>query len=148
MRLHGWFERGGVRFVCVDWGPANKAESTPDLPAFLDAALAGGPAIILMHHHVAPMGHARLDALIADDVAAFAERLAGREVLAILAGHTHATYERSLAGVPVYGLRSTCFQFAPLPGDGPLLRCLLPPHYRIVTVAGGALTTEVVEVPL
>jgi Icc protein len=145
-RLHAWFEWGGVRFVCVDWGPGNKAESTPDLPAFLDAALGSGPAVILMHHHVAPMGIARLDALIADDVAAFADVVARRNVLAILAGHTHATYERSIAGVPIYGLRSTCFQFAPVEGE--LLRCLQPPHYRVVTIEGRTLTSEIVEVPL
>jgi len=145
-RLNARFERSGVRFVCVDWGPANKAEAPPDLPGFLDAALDGTPAVILMHHHVAPLGHARLDALLPDDVAAFAERIAGRGVLAILSGHTHATFERELAGVPVLGLRSTCFQFAPI--DGPLLRCLQPPHYRIVTIEGGALRSEIVEVPL
>ncbi len=146
LRTQAWFERGGVRFVCVDWGPANKAEAAPDLPGFLEAALDGTPAVILMHHHVAPLGHTRLDALIADDVAAFAERIAGRGVLAILSGHTHATFERELAGVPVLGLRSTCFQFAPV--EGPLLRCLQPPHYRIVTIEGGALRSEIVEVPL
>jgi Icc protein len=145
-RLHGWFERGGVRFVCLDWGPGNKAEPTPDLPAFLEEALDGTPAVILMHHHVAPMGIARLDALIADDVAAFAERASGRNLLAILSGHTHATFTTSLAGVPVYGLRSTCFQFAPVEGE--LLRCLQPPHYRIVTIDEGALSSEIVEVPL
>jgi 3',5'-cyclic AMP phosphodiesterase CpdA len=145
-RTQAWFERGGVRFVCVDWGPANKAEATPDLPAFLEAALDGTPAVLLMHHHVAPMGHARLDALIADDVAAFAERIRGRGVLAILSGHTHASFERELAGVPVLGLRSTCFQFAPL--EGPLLRCLQPPHYRIVTIEHDTLRSEIVEVPL
>lgn len=144
-RLHTWFERGGVRFVCVDWGPANKAEATPT--PFLDEALATDlPKVMLMHHHVAPMGIARLDRLIADDVGVFAARVAGRGVLAILAGHTHATYERELAGIPVYGLRSTCFQFAPVEGE--LLRCLQPPHYRVVTIAQGALTTEIVEVPL
>lgn len=145
-RLHARFERGGVRFVCVDWGAANKAESTSDLPAFLEAALDGAPAVILMHHHVALMGHARLDALVPDDVTAFAERIAGRGVLAILSGHTHATFERELAGVPVLGLRSTCFQFAPI--EGPLLRCLQPPHYRVVSIEGGALRSEIVEVPL
>lgn len=146
LRLHGRFDRGGVRFVCVDWGPGNKAESTPELPALLDEALDGTPAVILMHHHVVPMGHGRIDALIADDVADFASRVAGRNVLAILSGHTHASFERELAGVPALGLRSTCFQFAPL--EGPLLRCLQPPHYRVVTVEGGALTSELVEVPL
>jgi Icc protein len=145
-RLHASFERGGVRFVCVDWGAANKAQSSPDLPGFLEAVLDGTPAVILMHHHVVPMGHPHLDALIPDDVAVFAERVAGRGVLAILSGHTHATFERELAGVPILGLRSTCFQFAPT--EGPLLRCLQPPHYRVVSIAGGALRSEIVEVPL
>lgn len=145
-RLNAWFERGGVRFVCVDWGPANKAHASPGLPAWLDAALGAGPSVILMHHHVAPSGLARLDTMIADDVADFAGRLAGRGVLAILSGHTHATFESGIAGVPVYGLRSTCFSFAPSGGE--LLRCLLPPHYRIVTIDGEALSTEIVEVPL
>lgn len=145
-RLHGSFERGGVRFVCVDWGPANKAESTPELPGFLDAALDGTPAVLLMHHHVVAMGHSRIDALIPDDVDAFAARIAGRGVLAILSGHTHATFERELAGIPVLGLRSTCFQFAPI--EGPLLRCLQPPHYRVVTVENTTLTSQIVEVPL
>jgi 3',5'-cyclic AMP phosphodiesterase CpdA len=146
-RLQGWFERGGIRFVCVDWGPGNKAVSSPDQGAFLDATLGGGPTIVLMHHHVTPVGHGRLDQLIADDVASFAERIAGRGVLAILSGHTHATFESRLAGVSVYGLRSTCFQFATHSQDE-LLRCLQPPHYRVITIADGALTSEVVEVPL
>jgi Icc protein len=145
-RLHACFECGGVRFVCVDWGPANKAEASPDLPGFLDAALDGTPAVILMHHHVVAMGHSRIDSLIADDAAAFAERIAGRGVLGILSGHTHATFEGELAGIPVLGLRSTCFQFAPI--EGPLLRCLQPPHYRIVTVESGTLSSQIVEVPL
>lgn len=145
-RLHGWFERGGVRFVCADWGAASKAQLTPDLAAFLKEALGAGPTVLLMHHHITPIGLGPIDELIADDLAAFAELIAGREPLAILAGHTHATYERSFAGVPVYGLRSTCFQFTL--AEGELLRCLQSPHYRIVTIDGGALTTEIVEVPL
>lgn len=146
-RLQGWFERGGVRFVCVDWGGENKATPAPGLAGYLDQALDGTPAVLLMHHHVATMGHPRLDTLIADEVGDFAAQIAGRGVLAILSGHTHATFERSLAGVPVFGLRSTCFQFAPGENNS-LLRCLQPPHYRIVTIADGALSTEVVEVML
>jgi 3',5'-cyclic-AMP phosphodiesterase len=146
-RLQGWFEQGGVRFVCVDWGGENKATPAPGLAEYLNLALDGTPAVLLMHHHIAPMGHPRLDALIADEVAEFADRIAGCGVLAILSGHTHATFERSLAGMPAFGLRSTCFQFAPGPGDS-LLRCIQPLHYRVVTIADGALTTEVVEVSL
>ncbi|NJN17756.1 MAG: hypothetical protein HC822_16540 [Oscillochloris sp.] len=146
-RLHTWFEHGGVRFVCVDWGAENKARSTPEMTTFLDQALGcEQPVVFLMHHHVAAIGHSRLDRLIADDIDAFAAQIAGRNILAILAGHTHATYERSIVGIPVYGVRSTCFQFAEVEGE--LLRCLLPPHYRIVTIENGTFSTELVEVPL
>jgi len=145
-RLNGWFDLGGVRFVCVDWGPENKAQATAELQEVLEQGLDGRPAIVLMHHHVTPMGHPRLDTMITDDVAGFAALVGGRGVLAILSGHTHATFERELAGVPVLGLRSTCFQFVPI--EGPTLCCLLPPHYRIVTVEDGRLSSTIVEVPL
>jgi hypothetical protein len=39
--------------------------------------------------------------------------------------------------------RSTCFQF--VPADEPLL-CLLPPHYRIITVTNDRLTSQIREV--
>ena len=99
-----------------------------------------------MHHHVTPMGHPRLDTMIADDVADFGARIVGRGVVAILSGHSHATFERELAGVPVWGLRSTCFQFVPI--EGPTLCCLLPPHYRIMTLEDGVLHSTIVEVAL
>lgn len=144
----GWaFERGGVRFIALDWGPRGKAESTPELFAQLAAGLAdGAPSVLFTHHHVVPTGCGWLDALLADDLDRFAAQIAGRGVMAICSGHAHTSYAGALGGVPVYGLRSTCFQFV-LDAAQPL-RCLLPPHYRIVTIADGALSTEIVEVPL
>lgn len=141
------FVHKGVQFVCVDWGSANKAVSSPAMLAHVRRSLATGmPSIILTHHNVTPVGVARLDALAADDVGDFAAALGGGQVLAILAGHTHMTYEALLAGVPVYGLRSTHFSFAQA-GDE-WIYALRPPHYRIVTVTDGALTTEIAEVAL
>jgi len=145
-RLNDWFDHGGLRFICVDWGGENKAQATPELWDVLDRGLDGRPAVILMHHHVTPMGHPRLDTMIADTVADFGARIAGRGVVAILSGHSHATFERELAGVPVWGLRSTCFQFVPI--EGPTLCCLLPPHYRIMTLEDGVLHSTIVEVAL
>jgi 3',5'-cyclic AMP phosphodiesterase CpdA len=140
------FEHRGVRFVILDWGPASKAVASRPLLEHLGAALAdGAPAIVLMHHHAVPVGARWLDELVADDVARFWEAIAGRNVLGVFCGHAHATYETRIAGVPVFGLRSTSFQFALQ--DEPLA-CLLPPHYRVVTVSDGTLATEIVEVPL
>jgi 3',5'-cyclic AMP phosphodiesterase CpdA len=149
-QLHGWFMIGGVRCICLDWGNANQAVATPELYAFLAAALADDtPAILLMHHHIVPMGHPRLDRLLPADVEQFAAQIAERNVLAILSGHTHATFEGRIGATPVYGLRSTCFQFAMQAApDAPLLRCLQPLHYRIVEVADGRLSTSIVEVSL
>ena len=140
------FERGGVRFVCLDWGPGGKAVASREtLDHLADSLRDDRPAVLLMHHHVVPVGSRWIDALIADDLTPFVKLIAGRSILAILSGHAHATYTGELAGVPVYGLRSTCFQFVL---QDELLRCLLPPHYRIVTIDNRALTTEIVEVPL
>jgi Icc protein len=141
------FEHKGVRFACVDWGAANKAVATAEMVAHLAACLADGmPVVVLSHHNVGPVGVARLDALAADDTKGFAEALAGGRVLAVLHGHTHLTVETALAGVKVLGLRSTHFSFAQA-GDE-WLYVLRPPQYRVVTVDGDALSSEVVEVAL
>ena len=141
------FEHKGVRFACVDWGAGNKAASTPEMLAHLAACLEDGtPAVVLSHHNVGPVGMPRLDALAADDAGRFGEVLAGRNVLAVLHGHAHLTVETALAGVKVLGLRSTHFSFAQA-GDE-FLYVLRPPQYRVVTVDGGTLASEVVEVAL
>jgi hypothetical protein len=86
-----------------------------------------------------------MDQFLADDMRPFWQTLAGHNVLGILCGHLHTSYEQLVNNVPVLGLRSTVFQFAVQ--DEPLL-CLLPPQYRLVTVGEGVMTTRVFEVPL
>jgi Icc protein len=145
--MNAAFTHKGIRFACIDWGPSNKAETTPEMLAHLEACLADNtPTIVLSHHNVTPVGLPRLDALAAPDIHRFAELIAGRSVLAILHGHTHLTVENRLADIPVLGLRSTHFSFAQS-GDE-FLYVLRPPQYRVVRVAGTTLTSEVVEVPL
>jgi 3',5'-cyclic-AMP phosphodiesterase len=145
-RLNVSFERNGVRFVCLDWGRDAKAVSTPGLFEFLSAALEDGyPAVILTHHHVAPIGVAWLDDFIADDIDRFWSIVRGKRVLGILAGHVHMTNETVVEGIPVMTLRSTAFQFARQ--DRPLLT-LERPHYRLVTIDGDVLTSKVFEVAL
>jgi len=145
------FIHKGVQFVCVDWGAANKAATTPamldHLAGCLAAPLAGAmPTIVLSHHNVTPVGLPRLDALAADDAHRFADILRTGRVLAVLHGHTHLTVESALAGIPVLGLRSTHFSFAQA-GDE-WVYALRPPHYRVVTVADDTLASTIVEVKL
>jgi 3',5'-cyclic-AMP phosphodiesterase len=140
------FEHQGVRFICLDWGPQGKAVVHRETLDFLaDALPTDRPSVLLMHHHVVPVGSRWLDNLIADDVDRFWESVCGSSVIGIFCGHTHATYEAEVAGIPIFGLRSTTFQFAL---QDELLFCLRPPHYRLVTIRDGRLTTEIFEVPL
>jgi 3',5'-cyclic-AMP phosphodiesterase len=144
-RLHGSFEVGGYQFICLDYGPRGKAEADHSFYAGLAAALARKlPAVLLLHQHVRPLGIDWLDVMVADDVDRLAAQLLGADIRAILHGHTHASYSEHLAGIPSFGLRSTCFQFAP---QERLLRVIESPHYRIVTLSEAGLSTELVEVP-
>jgi 3',5'-cyclic-AMP phosphodiesterase len=140
------FQHKGVQFICLDWGPRPKAVAYPEMLDFLAQALETGlPSILIMHHHLVPIGSRWLDAFIADDIAQFWEIASRQTILGILCGHVHTTYEKVVNGIPIFGLRSTSFPF--VLQDEPL-GCLLPPHYRLVTVEDGALATQVFEVPL
>lgn len=146
--MNGTFVHKGIQFICLDWGPNGKATAHPEMLAFLDQALVSDlPSIIIMHHQVVPIGSRWLDDFIAEGVSRFWEVLHAHphSVLGVFCGHVHTTYEQVVSGIPVFGLRSTSYPFVfqddPLP-------CLLPPHYRLITVEDGALTTQIFEVPL
>ena len=145
--MNAAFMHKGIRFICVDWGGDNKPVAYPPMLEFLAQNLRDRtPSIILMHHALGPVGIPRLDAFLPDELPQFAALIRGSSALAIFHGHFHVTYETTIAGIPVYGLRSTTFSFAP-DGDK-VLFVLRPPHYRIVTVSDGKVTTEIVEVAL
>lgn len=144
--MNSAFVHKGIQFVCLDWGPQTKAIAHAETLDFLARALQTGlPSILVMHHHVVPIGSRWLDAFIADEVDRFWEIVNGRNVMGILCGHTHISYEKIVGNIPVYGLRSTAFPFA---HQDDLLLCLLPPQYRLVTVSDGMLTSRIFEVPL
>jgi Icc protein len=144
--LNASFVHDGVQFVCLDIGPEVKATLHKVTLDFLAQSLqAEMPSILLIHHQVVPVGARWLDKFLADDMEPFWQTLAGHNVLGILCGHLHTTYEQLVNNIPVLGLRSTVFQFALQ--DEPLI-CLLPLQYRLVTVHKGVLTSRVFEVPL
>lgn len=143
---HFAFDRAGTRFIGLDWGPAERAHGDAELFDFLAAQLDDGlPAVLFTHHQVVPTPVTWTDALIAPNVAELWRVVRGKPVLGVFSGHVHHTYETVVEGIPVFGLRATAPQLAPL--DTPLL-CLLPPHYRVVRVRDGVLTTQLHEVPL
>lgn len=146
--MNAAFRHKGVQFVCIDFGAENQAVVYPQTVAFLaDALRAAGPSIILTHHQLVPGGIARLDAFLPADPAPLARALRGRDVLGIFCGHFHLSYEGRFAGVPVYGTRSTTHSFADA-GGGRMHYVIGNPHYRVITVADGRVSTEVVEVTL
>lgn len=141
------FSHKNVQFVCLDWGGENKAFASPEMLAHLEQALASNaPTIILMHHAITPTGIPRLDMFLPQEPSPFNDSIRKKNILGIFHGHFHTTYESQFEDIPVYGLRSTTFSFAP-DGDQ-LLLVLRPPQYRVVHVNGGTLSTEIVEVPL
>jgi 3',5'-cyclic-AMP phosphodiesterase len=140
------FEHKGVQFIFLDMGPEVKAAAHDETIAFLENALRRGlPSVILMHHALIPIGCAWLDAFVADDVARFWQTVAGRPVMGIFCGHNHISYEKTAGGIPVMGLRSTAIPF--VLQDEPLV-ALLPPHYRLVSIHDGVLTSKIFEVEL
>lgn len=141
------FAHKGMRFICIDWGSANKPIATPAMLSFLARSLENrAPAILLMHHALAPVGIPYLDSFLPDDLPAFEAIVRGSSLLAMFCGHFHTTYQTVVGGIPVYGLRSTTFSFA-ADGDQTLF-VLRPPHYRVVTISDRAVATEIVEVAL
>ncbi len=140
------FEHKGVHFIFLDMGPDVKAKAHPETIEFLERHLRQGlPSVLMLHHHLAPIGSAWLDEFIADDVENFWQTVTDQRVMGIFCGHTHVTYEISVRGIPICGVRSTAIPF--VLQDEPLI-ALLPPHYRLVTIRAGVLTSQIYEVPL
>jgi 3',5'-cyclic-AMP phosphodiesterase len=148
--INASFEHKGVQFICLDMGAEPKAMLYRQTLDYLARALNSSlPTIIVTHHHVVPVGARWLDEYIADDIHKFWELLTTsakhKKILGVISAHSHITYERSIEGILVFGLRSTAFPFAPV--DEPLLT-LLPPHYRLFEVKDSKLTSRVFEVAL
>lgn len=136
----------GIQFICLDVGPHSKATAHSETLNFLAQSLnVNLPSIIFMHHQLIEIGSRWLDDFIADEIHKFWEIVIGQNVLGIFCGHIHTTYEKVVNNIPVFGLRSTACSF--VLQDEPLA-CLLPPHYRLVTIQNGILSTQIFEVSL
>lgn len=141
----GW-RVGEVNFAYLDLGRSGRQgvleEASLEL---LDRVLAEGlPTVVVLHHHPLAVGIPWLDAAVPLGIDRLWRRLSGG-VIGVLFGHAHASVERAVRGVPVLGLRSTCFGFAAT--EEPTF-VIQPLHYRLVTVEGGVLSSRRYEVPL
>lgn len=141
------FQHKGVNFVMMDTGPSVQAFIGDETLEFLRQALDTNlPNVLLTHHNVASLHVPLLDDFIAENAQTFCDLLRGKNVLAIISGHLHTTYETMLMDIPVLGLRSTAFQFKV---EERLVMALLPMHYRVVTIDDGMrLSSRIVEVPV
>jgi Icc protein len=142
------FEHKGIQFIFMDWGPESKAMFFPETREFLSQALNSElPSVIVCHQHVKPVGSRWLDSFIADEIDEFWDIVAQPDVkenvLGILCGHAHLTYEDEYAGIQILGLRSTAYPFALT--DGPTV-ILAPPHYRFITIQNNVLTSRIYKV--
>lgn len=144
--MNAAFVHKEIQFICLDFGPASKAVVHSETLNFLSQSLNTNlPCIILMHHQLVKIDSRWLDEFIADDLQRFWDTLEGHNVLGIFCGHIHTTYEKEINSIPVLGLRSTACPF--VLQDEPLA-CLMPPHYRVITIQNGTLSTRIFEVPL
>jgi 3',5'-cyclic AMP phosphodiesterase CpdA len=145
------FQHKGIQFLCLDWGPGGVATVHPEMVAFLESSLSSGlPSVIFTHHHLVPTGDPFMDSFLPnpEEAHAFWEIVEQHQkhILGIFSGHAHVTYETVVSKVPICGLRSTSYQFATLNNE---IVCLLrAPHYRVVTIDQGKITSRIVEVNL
>ena len=151
VRLYNFtFVHKGVQFVFMDWGPQSKAFLFPETKEFLEQALqADLPSVIVCHQHVKPIGSRWLDAFLADNLDEFWEIVADPDVkenvLGILCGHVHITYEEEYRGIPILGLRSTAYPFAK---TDDIQVILAAPHYRYIHIQDNILTSRIYKVPV
>lgn len=134
-------------FVHLDQGTSGRAGTLREASlAFLDEVLSlGRPTVLVLHHHPIPVGVPWLDRAVPEGVDRLWSRLDRPNLLGVLFGHAHASVDRRVAGVPVLGLRSTCFQFAASEEPSFVIQ---PLHYRLVSIERGVLDSALYEVPL
>lgn len=146
--LNAAVEHKGVQLIFLDWGPTDKGFANPEMLDFLAQTLQNShlPALIFMHYQIVSLDHPLLDEYMTDDAGPFWKSIEGHPVLGIFCGHAHVTYEKYARGVPIFGLRSTALPIVIAQNER--VSCLLPLHYRLVTLQHGMLTTRIIEVPL
>ena len=150
------FTYKGVRFLCLDTPrfvlrpipPPARDTMCESSMRFLETECASlsdeTPVVVAMHSPAAPVTEMPwVEGEMPTDIDSFWELLAGKNILAVLHGHIHATKEREVGGVPVLSLRATANQWA----DGAdMIPTTQAPHYRVVTVEDGRFSHRNVEV--
>jgi Icc protein len=166
--LHLSFNHKDVQFVAPDWGPeepdgtkpatryyrfvdggGTAPDTTDQLAEWLVCNIRDGePAVLLTHYAPLIVENVWDERQVPRNIEKFWKVISTkRNILAILCGHIHQTFETSRHGIPVLGLAATCFQH--ILHDGEYVRAILPPAYRRVVVEGRTLRSSVhtVELP-
>jgi 3',5'-cyclic AMP phosphodiesterase CpdA len=165
--LHLAFRHKGVHFVAPDWGPEEPdgtkpatryyrfvdgggvaPDTTADLAKWLaDATSDNEPTIILSHYAPLVVENVWDERQVPRSIERFWDVVKERNnVMAIVCGHVHQTFEAHVGAVPVLGLAATCFQH--ILYDGEYVRAILPPQYRVVEMKDGGLKSTVYTVEL
>jgi Icc protein len=106
---------------------------------------AAQPTILVVHHHVVPVGSRVLDRIMlldAEDLWQVVDE--ADNVCAVLGGHVHQPFAGQRGGIPVFTTPSTCFQFAEAPNG--LAISDDPPMLRRVTCEGRHVSSVLIPV--
>lgn len=146
---HYSFDHGGHHFVALD------SQEPGQAGGFLEAAqLAwlrrdlvehrGQPTIVLVHHHLWPLGLAWIDTMTlrnGDELTALLHE--HRQVRWVLCGHVHLDQAIQRDGLTMLTTPSTCVQLSKVSQTARMLPG--PPGFRVVDVADGVLSTCVLH---
>ncbi|MEX2534582.1 MAG: metallophosphoesterase [Trueperaceae bacterium] len=146
-RLDLEWQAAGQDFIYLDLGTSGRAGALLDSSLErLDRALErGSRPVLVLHHHPIEVGIPWIDRALPAGVDRLWSRVAGGRIRALLFGHAHVSLDATVYGIPVLATRSTCFQFAVSQEPEFVIK---PLHYRVVTVDGEAVHTQLYEVPL
>jgi 3',5'-cyclic-AMP phosphodiesterase len=103
------------------------------------------PTILIVHHHVVPVGIHVLDRIMlldAEDLWQVVHEV--NNVCTVLCGHVHRPFAGERHAIPVFTTPSTCFQFAE--GPNGLATSGDPPMMRLVTCQGREVSSTVMPV--
>lgn len=140
------FDAGDQRVVCLDthepgvsWGVLCERRAAWLAEALGDAAQAGRPVHLMMHHPPFPVGLPAMDRISLRDTGPLREALAPhlRRVRHLYFGHLHRPIAGSWQGVPFSTLRATSHQVALVLADTARVGgSHEPPQYGVVLVDG------------
>ncbi|ORU91674.1 MAG: calcineurin [Cycloclasticus sp. symbiont of Bathymodiolus heckerae] len=145
-----FLHHGNWLFAFLDSETPNEEGGTLDEAAIKELQLevdsnSNKHILICLHHQLKPVGSRWLDTMAVANPSSLINIIKNSpNVRGVIHGHVHQTYESDIAGVPIYAVPSTCFQFKPLCNDFAVDN--IAPGYRWLRLqANGNIQTDVVR---